>query len=368
MIAALPIPGREGLCVSSTPKAILSTRSYLEVLDILRETERIVNAKKWIAVGFVSYDSAPAFDSAFRAKGSDTGVPLIRFGLFEAGSFKPFEDRFDRPETMSWLEDLSVCEYSKCIDLVKEHIRSGDTYQVNFTFRLSSRIRQEPLSLFHRLYSRQRTPYGCFILSDDFAVCSASPELFFDLCKDRLVCRPMKGTAKRGKTQADDEGQADWLQNSAKNRAENVMIVDMIRNDLGRVAKTGSVKVDELFRVEPYPTLWQMTSTVSATTNAGIAEIFRALFPCASITGAPKVKTMEIIRDLEHSPRGLYTGAVGCILPGQRARFGVAIRTAVVDQTCGTAVYGTGGGIVADSDAESEYAEALLKAKILLEE
>jgi para-aminobenzoate synthetase/4-amino-4-deoxychorismate lyase len=177
----------------------------------------------------------------------------------------------------------------------------------------------------------------------------------------------MKGTAKRGPTTLEDQKQAGWLSNSEKNRAENVMIVDMIRNDLGRIAKLGSVQVAELFSVERYPTLWQMTSTVTAQTGFSLTEIFRALFPCASVTGAPKISTMEIIDELEATPRNIYTRAIGYIASKRTAKFNVAIRTALIDRERQMAEYGVGGGIVWDSESADEYSEALLKSQILSE-
>ncbi|HEX5807598.1 MAG TPA: chorismate-binding protein, partial [Anaerolineales bacterium] len=182
-----------------------------------------------------------------------------------------------------------------------------------------------------------------------------------------ITCRPMKGTTQRGRTAAEDHQRAEWLRRSPKNLAENVMIVDMVRNDLGRIAEIGTVRVPELFRTERYPTLWQMTSTVTARTSASIAEIFTALFPCASITGAPKVSTMQIIAELETTPRGIYTGSIGYISPERKAKFNVAIRTAAIDPESQTVEYGVGGGIVWDSTSRDEYDEALLKARVLME-
>src|SRR5208283_4720996 len=196
-------------------------------------------------------------------------------------------------------------------------------------------------------------------------VCSASPELFFELKGEQIVSRPMKGTIARGRWYEEDLVLARELSTSVKNRAENAMIVDMLRNDLGRIARPGSVQVGDLFRVERYPTLWQMTSRVSAETCAGLAEIFAALFPCASITGAPKANTMRIIAAHETGPRRIYTGAIGWIAPGRRARFNVAIRTVLIDKTRREAEYGVGGGVVWDSTPQGEYDECLLKAKIL---
>jgi para-aminobenzoate synthetase/4-amino-4-deoxychorismate lyase len=191
--------------------------------------------------------------------------------------------------------------------------------------------------------------------------------MFFQLDGNTIACRPMKGTAQRGRTTIEDHEQSEWLKNSEKNRAENVMIVDMIRNDLGKIADVGSVRVPHLFETERYPTLWQMTSTVTAKTNASLTEIFTALFPCGSITGAPKISTMKIITELEDSPRKLYTGTIGYISPRRKASFNVAIRTLLIDKQSQLAEYGVGGGVVWDSSSTDEYAEALLKAQILVQ-
>jgi para-aminobenzoate synthetase / 4-amino-4-deoxychorismate lyase len=198
-------------------------------------------------------------------------------------------------------------------------------------------------------------------------ICSASPELFFSLRDRQILSKPMKGTAVRGRTLDEDEANARGLYESEKNRAENVMIVDMIRNDLGRIAQPGSVVVTKLFDVEKYATVWQMTSTVEAVTTASLPDILKALFPCASITGAPKVKTMEIISALETTPRNVYTGAIGFFSPERYARFSVAIRTTLLDTVSNRAQYGVGGGIVWDSTAGEEYEECLNKAKIVLD-
>jgi para-aminobenzoate synthetase/4-amino-4-deoxychorismate lyase len=221
--------------------------------------------------------------------------------------------------------------------------------------------------LFLDLAQAQEPAYAAYIDAGSHVVCSASPELFFELDGADLRSRPMKGTIGRGRTLIEDRTQAEWLYLSEKNRAENVMIVDMIRNDMGRVGQIGSVAVPRLFDVERYPTLWQMTSTVTCKTTASLAAIMAALFPCASITGAPKVSTMQIITELETRPRGVYTGCVGYMAPGRQARFNVAIRTVVVDRATGSAEFGVGGGIVWDSGSESEYGESLTKAQILFE-
>ena len=218
---------------------------------------------------------------------------------------------------------------------------------------------------FLRLLKDQNPPFGATLTADNFSIHSASPELFFRLEGNLIESRPMKGTAARGLTLEEDCREAAALQSSEKNRAENLMIVDMVRNDLGRIAETGSVKVSNLFALEKYPTLWQLTSTVSAQTKASVADIFKAMFPAASITGAPKNRAMQIIAELESTPRRIYTGSIGFIAPGRRAQFNVAIRSLVVSGKDNTIEYGTGGGIVWDSEWESELAECRTKAGIL---
>jgi para-aminobenzoate synthetase/4-amino-4-deoxychorismate lyase len=232
--------------------------------------------------------------------------------------------------------------------------------------RLESDFHGNPWDFFLHLAKSQNN-YAAYVDTGRFVICSASPELFFQLDGDRIVCRPMKGTVKRGRTTSEDRAQARWLKDSEKNRAENVMIVDMIRNDLGRIAEIGSVQVPALFSTERYPTLWQMTSTVTAQSKESLTTILASLFPCASITGAPKHSTMRIIAELETTPRRIYTGSIGHIAPGRKAQFNVAIRTVLLDRETGEAEYGLGGGIVWDSTSADEYAEALLKARVLTE-
>ena len=268
--------------------------------------------------------------------------------------------------TLNWQADIERESYNTAIEKIKDYIAQGKTYQVNYTMRLNSEFNGGEWDFFLHLAQTQNK-YAAYIDTGRYVICSASPELFFKLDGNKIYSRPMKGTAKRGRTTLEDKEQAEWLHNSIKNRAENVMIVDMIRNDLGRIAEIGSVQVPELFTIEKYPTLFQMTSTVQAKTNASLDEIFSALFPCASITGAPKVSTMNIIAELETTPRKIYTGSIGYISPNRKAQFNVAIRTALIDRENKTAEYGIGGGIVWDSTSADEYSEALLKARVLTE-
>lgn len=357
----------------SHPYKILQAESVHDVRQTLREVELLVNTNDWYAAGFVSYEAAPAFDGALQVVKSE-GFPLIWFGLYPKPSAIELPSSEHKPAPLNWQAGIERESYNTAIEKIKDAIAKGLTYQVNYTMRLStdsvtdSRMKTDEgdWELFLHLVQNQNK-YAAFINTEKYAICSASPELFFNLDGNKIYSQPMKGTAKRGRTTQEDKAQMEWLRNSIKNRAENVMIVDMIRNDIGRIAEIGSVHVPELFAVEKYATLFQMISTVQAKTKASLEEIFSALFPCASITGAPKVSTMKIISELETTPRKIYTGSIGYIFPNRKARFNVAIRTALVDKTNQQAEYGVGGGIVWDSTSADEYSEALLKARVLTE-
>ena len=257
--------------------------------------------------------------------------------------------------------------YEPRVEEVQRWIADGECYQINLTFPLDLCVYGHPLALYAALRARQPVRYGAFIASGagGATLLSRSPELFFERCGARVVTRPMKGTAPRGSDAADDEARRAALQASPKECAENVMIVDLLRNDLGRLAAPGSVRVEALCDTEPYPTLWQMVSTVSADLpDVPLAEVFAALFPCGSITGAPKIRAMQLIDLLEARPRGVYTGAIGYLAPGGDCHFNVAIRTLEIAPD-GRAQLGVGSGIVIDADPAREYAECLLKARFL---
>jgi para-aminobenzoate synthetase/4-amino-4-deoxychorismate lyase len=348
------------------PRAVLQTGNLSDVMPLLMEVERLVRRDGLYAAGWIGYEASPAFDPALRTHPA-TSFPLVCFGLFSAPALhKALPAASDQPSgAIAWRQSVNRDEYDTAIARIRNHLVSGDTYQVNYTLRHWGVFRGDPWELF--LQTCADAPYGAFLDTDTYSLCSASPELFFSLQDDQIFSKPMKGTVARVRTFAEDRKNAVWLHQSEKNRAENVMIVDMIRNDLGRIARTGSVRVPRLYEIEKYPTVWQMTSTVEAATTASFPEILRALFPCASITGAPKVKTMEIIASIETTPRNIYTGAIGFISPDRRARFNVAIRTILIDKLASSAEYGVGGGIVWDSTAEEEYEECLNKAKIILD-
>lgn len=345
------------------PVDVIVAERAEDVVGCLARVDRAVREEGCYAAGFVTYEAAAAFGlpSLPAAQGS---LPLACFGLFPP-------DRVGTLPHLPSTSDYRVAEWNPSIDRahyasVLRRIEAGDTYQINFTFRLNARFEGDPIALLRDLDAAQEGPWGAFIDTGRHAICSASPELFFAVEHDRVVCRPMKGTAPRGLWPEADRAQAEWLRTSEKNRAENVMVVDMVRNDLGPVARPGSVEAAPLFEIERYPLQWQMTSTVKARTSSPeLPALFEALFPSGSITGAPKHSSMAIIRDLETRPRGIYTGAIGYWSPNGRGHFNVAIRTVCIDRETSDAEFGVGSGVVWDSIDVEEYDECLLKASII---
>lgn len=368
-------------------------RTPAEVGPALDRAEDAVAAGRWVA-GWVGYEAAPAFDDAFVVRPTDdtpfADLPLVWFAVFthrlpvdepegqQAGETagQPVSRPADGPSgepvgesLVGWTPTIDAPRYRADIAAVHARIRAGDTYQVNHTFRLSAPFDGDAERLYGRLVRAQRAGYGACLAAGRWTVASASPEVFFEWTGDEIRCRPMKGTARRGIDAATDARRRDALLASAKDRAENVMIVDMIRNDLGRIAIPGTVGVPALFTAEKYDA-WQLTSTVTARVRprTRLRDVFGALFPCASITGAPRASTMAIIAELETTPRGVYCGAIGFGGPGPdgpRWAFNVAIRSVLIDAQERTAWYGTGGGVTMDSAASGEYAEALLKTEVL---
>lgn len=348
------------------PRRVVIARSLAEVAPALGRVEEAVAREGLYAAGFVAYEASPAFDDKLVVH-NDGAFPPLWFCLYE--QIEEIELPGPAPvadaEGMDWQPSVGQADFHRELARIKALIRNGDTYQVNYTYRLKARFAGDFWKCFLRLVAAQDAPYGAFLDTGEWVVCAASPELFFYVNGTHIVCRPMKGTATRGRTEAEDLARAQALQASEKERAENVMIVDMVRNDLGRVAEPGSVQIARLCEVERYPTLWQMTSTIEARTRAGLGDILRALFPPASVTGAPKVRTMQIIAALEPLPRRIYTGTVGFLAPGGRAQFNVAIRTLLANRRTGWAEYGVGSGITWDSAPEAEWQECRAKAAIL---
>ena len=347
------------------PQAVLVANSPGDVPLLLHEVEHQTRARGCHAVGYLTYEAGAAY--GLRVGPADSRLPLAAFALFPSG----IVSTSDPPATS---ESPGVgrpgptwdrASYVERFNRIKRHIADGDTYQVNCTFALEAPFHGEARALFGALVRSQRGRYSAWLRVGDIAICSASPELFLSRRGHRLVSRPMKGTARRGRTTAEDAAAVEALRRSRKERAENVMIVDMVRNDLGRIARVGSVDVQRLFEAEKYPTVWQMTSEVACDSSASLSEIMAAMFPSASITGAPKARTMEIIAALEDRPRGIYTGTIGYVAPSGDATFNVAIRTALVDTARQSLTFGVGSGVVWDSNGEAEYDECLLKGGVL---
>lgn len=365
--------GRPGVFRSfRRPVSTVQACSAAEVSSALHEVEAAASSGL-CAAGFLAYEAAPGLDSALSAADPD-GRPVAWFGLFEGSELVTLDDlelagdagtAGASARSPDWRPSMDRRQYVEKVARIKGHLERGDSYQVNFTFKFLGHFQNNSLRIFLDFASDNRTIHSAYIETRDFVILSASPELFFDLNDRRILCRPMKGTSRRGLTTEEDDLLVDTLRFSTKNMAENVMIVDMIRNDLGKICEPGTVRVPSLFDVERFWTVLQMTSTVEGMTTASFSEIMTALFPCASVTGAPKVRTMEIIRQLETGARGVYTGCIGYVLPDRRAKFSVAIRTAWLDVASGSAEYGVGGGVVWDSSASEEYQECLLKAGAL---
>lgn len=334
-----------------------------EVVPVLEFAETAARAGAHVAV-MLSYEAAPAFDSALV-----THEPS-EFPLAWASVFRPATDDtavISSPATEPWSPLVDREEYDRAVARIRELIAAGDTYQVNYSFPLSMPFQGSAGELFRHLCLAQNAPYSAYLDLGRFKVLSLSPELFFERRGNHVITKPMKGTVKRGRWSEEDLELSRWLKNSAKDRAENVMIVDLLRNDLGKIAVPGSVHVSSLFDLERFETVWQMTSTVEATLRDGtsLVDLMTALFPCGSVTGAPKIRTMAIIRELESFPRGAYTGTIGFLRPGGDCVFNVAIRTVVIDTEAGVATFGVGGGVTIDSTAEREYDECLVKSRFL---
>ena len=358
------------------PVGILQALRPEEVAGLLCRVERAVSDGAW-AAGFVTYEAAPGLDPSLTVRRPAPGrpfcdLPLAWFALFaRAEHSKPVAPPAAGGSSPArWRPETSDADYEAAVGRIRDRIAAGETYQCNLTTRLRAQVGGDPSDLYASLASGQQGAHCARLDTGRFAVLCASPELFFEWRGDRVTTRPMKGTAPRGRFEAEDEAFSKALLTSEKERAENLMIVDLVRSDLGRIAEWGSVTVDSLFTREQFPTVWQLTSSVSASARpgTGLVDLFRALFPAGSVTGAPKRRTMELIAELEPSPRGVYCGAVGFVAPPGtevNARFSVPIRTVLVDRRSGEAEYGTGGGITWSSDPAAEREELWAKARIL---
>lgn len=355
------------------PLRLIRADSTADVPHALEEIEKEQTAENYIA-GFFAYELGLVLEPRLATRlPAKNDVPLILCGVFKKAT------RLGKPEAARWIEEnvrgdyaatppqsrWDEAQYRKAFARVKEYIAAGDIYQLNLTFKADFGFYGDALAFYRDLRARQPVSYGAYMEFPDFKVLSLSPELFLRHKNGEVETKPMKGTAARGATTHEDAQIATALALDEKSRAENLMIVDLMRHDLGRMAESGSVRVSELFRVETYPTLHQMTSCVKARLKpgTGTAALLQAIFPPGSITGTPKIRAMEIISELETAPRGIYTGAIGMLAPNGDAVFNVAIRTVTLRDN--RAEIGIGSGVVYDSDAGREYAECLLKMKFL---
>ncbi|WP_033542558.1 aminodeoxychorismate synthase component I [Planococcus sp. CAU13] len=350
----------------SEPLEILQTRDLKEIPSIMQKIDEAAEQGLY-AAGFVSYEAAPAFHPEMKVR--ETGsLPLIWFGVFKGPDAETGELAETEEYTVGgWQLAGSPERYKNGIASIKNAIEEGHTYQVNYTERLYADFSGDDRAFYRQLARNQQAGYGAYLNIGEQSILSASPELFFRAEGGRLKTKPMKGTAPRGRTLEEDKVRVAELLASEKERAENLMIVDLLRNDMSRLAKRGSVNVVKLFEVETYPTVHQMTSTIEAelAPELNLMDWFRALFPCGSITGAPKISTMQTIAELESSPREVYCGAIGFLTPEKNAVFSVPIRTVVIDQEEGRARYGVGGGVTWDSTLEGEFNELHTKAEVL---
>ncbi|HKS10220.1 MAG TPA: aminodeoxychorismate synthase component I, partial [Pyrinomonadaceae bacterium] len=335
-----------------------------EVLSVLAFAEERARAGAYVAV-MIAYEAATAFDAALTTH-EPGEFPLAWAGVF-GNAHEPVAHTSGEFVSHGWKAGIDQKEFESAVSRVRELIAAGDTYQVNYTFPLTSNLSGDAYAWYRELCVAQGAPYSVYLDLDRYKVLCLSPELFFSRSGDRVVTRPMKGTKTRGRWLEEDREHAEWLRRSRKDRAENVMIVDLLRNDLGKVSVPGTVQTTSLFDIERFETVWQMTSTVESTLrpDTSLVELMSALFPCGSITGAPKIRTMQIIRELERFPRGVYTGAIGILRPGGDCIFNVAIRTVVIDTQTSVATFGVGGGVTIDSTAAGEYEECLVKSRFL---
>ena len=367
------VPGETRSYLFSSPCDSITAYSVHDSETVFKKIEDALVKGSWVA-GWIGYEWGYCLEPRLKhlLESKAPKGPLLWLGIFK----KPLIWKHSLNDTPQILDDVpdissqisqmdldvSKNQYIDAVKKIHEYIRSGDTYQVNYTIRGRFRFSGNPVDLYLALRANQAVSYGALIFDNTRWIVSLSPELFFKVNKTIIESRPMKGTLPRGRTLEEDLANAASLSNDIKNRAENVMIVDLIRNDIGRLSKTGTVHVPQLFTVERFETLLQMTSTVKGTLAdpGNWADIFKALFPCGSITGAPKIRTMEIIAELESSPRSVYTGAVGFISPSGNACFNVAIRTVLLEGE--RAEIGIGSGVTIGSNPEAEYEETRLKA------
>jgi len=347
------------------PIEVLVAHTADELRKVLGTLQSRLDVGRYVA-GYISYESGMALESKLeRLLPDHSDEPLLLMGVFDKWSEHYPEVPCEAAPRLDLTPDWTEADYLTRFEKVIDYIKAGDVYQINLTFPLRSEYTGTALCLYDTLRARQPVHYGGVISMAGTDIVTFSPELFFETEIQHISMRPMKGTAKRLRDPEADLELRNHMQKDMKSRAENLMIVDLLRNDLSRIAEKASVSVPHLFALETYPTLHQMTSTVTATLGKDVtaADLFKNLFPCGSITGAPKIRAIEIIHELEDGPRGAYCGAIGYMDPGGDACFNVAIRTAIIEDQ--ELRYHVGSGVVLDSDGKAEYEECLLKAKVL---
>lgn len=370
------LPGARLRLRFERPLAVIEAWSLDQVLPAIGQVQAHAAAGRW-CVGGLAYEAAPAFDPALPVRPADPCWPLVWFGVYDT----PLDAHGGEPPApapVNWRMDWDRPHYLRQADTARQAMAAGECYQINLTTALQGALGGDPAGWMDALRRHQGSGYLLQLGDGVRQVLSASPELFFDWQPDlqggRLCCRPMKGTAARESDPLLDRVARDALQASAKERAENVMIVDLLRNDMGRLAQTGSVRVDRLLEVEAWPTVWQMTSTISARPRPGttLCDVLTALFPCGSVTGAPKRRAMHHIAALEDAPRGLYCGALGVVRPGGHATFNVPIRTVCLHRSDTEsnnedwqARYGVGSGLTVCADPAAEWRELMTKSRHL---
>ena len=357
------VDDQNGPLTLSHPEQIFQASCLEEIVPALANAQSIAD-EGCIVAGFVSYEAGPAFEPALRPA-HFSPFPLVYLGAFHRPS-PPMPSSDDTNyEVGPWQPEIDRGDYGQAIGVIKEEIASGNAYQVNFTYRLQAEFRGDPFAWYRQMLRAGHGKYSAYLRFGPYSILSASPELFFHWGNGRITTKPMKGTERRGYWREDDEARFTRLSNSVKDRAENLMILDLMRNDVGRIARLGSVRVSEAFQIERLPTVFQMTSTVTGdlASDTTLPDIFAALFPGGSVTGAPKISAMNIIGRLERSPRGVYCGAIGAVFPGRKAIFNIAIRTVTIDRRTGVARMGAGGGITWDSAPQAEFEETRAKTK-----
>ncbi|MBU1121577.1 MAG: aminodeoxychorismate synthase component I, partial [Candidatus Omnitrophica bacterium] len=322
--------------------------------------------KGYYAAGFISYEAGFSFEESLKDLRLDPDFPLLWFGIYKKPVVFTHKEKNDLPgyrsgpySVKNLRPDISKSKYFGDIKKVKDLIKRGETYQVNYTFKYKFDFAGSLFGFYEALKARQSVSYAGLVKTPDHSILSMSPELFFRKNGRCIEVKPMKGTIDRGRSAGEDAVNMDRLKKSLKDRSENVMIVDLLRNDLGRISEPGSVRTETLFETEKYETLIQMISVIKSRLRKNITflELFKAIFPSGSVTGAPKINTMKIINALENEPRRVYTGSVGFFAPDGKAVFNVAIRTALIDNRTKKGEMGIGSGIVIDSGIGKEFKE-----------